>query len=200
MVFHDVSFVEATPRYAKGRSARDKLTVQIELTDFSVYYNQGAAVAAIAALREGKSSVICDQGQLVKVSNNKDGVIERETLTKTWTDWVDYWAVDFDYESRREIIKVPAGADLGEAVTDVQGILAANADVEAPAAVEFEEKWTGSYIFENEWQSFRTRKNRELELTTAEHSYEHPGRYTVAVKVVDIFGNDTRTLVPVTVG
>ena len=27
-----------------------------------------------------------------------------------------------------------------------------------------------------------------------------PGRYTVAVKVIDIFGNDTMTLVPVTVG
>ena len=27
-----------------------------------------------------------------------------------------------------------------------------------------------------------------------------PGRYTIAVKVIDIFGNDTMTLVPVTVG
>ncbi len=27
-----------------------------------------------------------------------------------------------------------------------------------------------------------------------------PGRYTVAVNVIDIFGNDTMTLVPVTVG
>jgi len=66
--------------------------------------------------------------------------------------------------------------------------------------LEFEDRWTGGYIFENEWQSFRTRKNRELELTTAPHKYEKPGRYTVAVKVVDIFGNDTMTLVPVNVG
>ena len=56
------------------------------------------------------------------------------------------------------------------------------------------------YIFENEWQSFRTRQNRNLELTTAQHTYEKPGRYTVAVKVIDIFGNDTMTLVPVHVG
>lgn len=27
----------------------------------------------------------------------------------------------------------------------------------------------------------------------------HPGRYTVAVKVIDIFGNDIMTLVPATV-
>jgi site-specific DNA-methyltransferase (adenine-specific)/adenine-specific DNA-methyltransferase len=67
-------------------------------------------------------------------------------------------------------------------------------------ATEFEERWTGGYIFENEWQSFRTRQNRELELTTAPHTYNQSGRFTVAVKVIDIFGNDTMTLVPVNVG
>ena len=36
---------------------------------------------------------------------------------------------------------------------------------------EFEERWTGGYIFENEWQSFRTRQNRKLELTSAPHVY-----------------------------
>jgi hypothetical protein len=38
-----------------------------------------------------------------------------------------------------------------------------------------------------EWQSFRTRQNRDLELITSERSYDRPGRYTVAVKVIDIF-------------
>ena len=66
--------------------------------------------------------------------------------------------------------------------------------------LEFEERWTGGYIFENEWQSFRTRQSRELELTSATHTYAKPGRYTVAIKVIDIFGNDTMTLVTVTVG
>ena len=55
-------------------------------------------------------------------------------------------------------------------------------------------------IFENEWQSFRTRQSRDLEMTTASHTYPKSGRYTIAVKVIDIFGNDTMTLVPVTVG
>jgi hypothetical protein len=40
VVFHDVSFVEATPRYEK----KNKFAVRIELTDFSVYYTQGAHV------------------------------------------------------------------------------------------------------------------------------------------------------------
>jgi len=200
VVFHDISFVEATPRYAKGKTARDKLSVRIELTDFSVYYSQGAAEAAIAALKEGKGDVICDHGQLLKISKSKDGVVTREVLTKTWTDWVDYWAVDFDYQSRREIIKVPVGADVGNAVTEALPPQSSPASGGGGLNVEFEERWTGGYIFENEWQSFRTRKNRELDLTTADHTYERPGRYIVAVKVVDIFGNDTMTLVPVTVG
>jgi hypothetical protein len=58
VVFHDISFVEAMPRYDKRR----KLAVTIELTDFSVYYNQGAAEAAIAAMKDGKSEVLCEQG------------------------------------------------------------------------------------------------------------------------------------------
>ena len=65
---------------------------------------------------------------------------------------------------------------------------------------KFEERWTGGYIFENEWQNFRTRQNHDLELATAQHTYDRPGRYTVAVKVIDIFGNDAMTLVPVKVG
>ncbi len=192
VVFHDVSFVEATPRYDKKR----KLAVRIELTDFSVYYTQGAAEDAIAAMREGKSEVMCEQGQLYKVTKSKDGIVAKERLTKHWTDWVDYWAVDFDYMHRKEIIKVPVGSGLG-GVASLPGFEPPQAELALP---EFEERWTGGYIFENEWQSFRTRQSRDLELVTAEHDYDLPGRYTVAVKVIDIFGNDTMTLVPVNVG
>lgn len=186
VVFHDIAFIEAAPRY----DAKDKASVQIELTDFSVYYTQGAMDAVVAGLREGKSQVVCDGGQLYKVSKSKAGVVSRETLTKAWTDWVDYWAVDFDYGSRKEIVKRPKSLALqGSLVEPSQGEL-----------VEWEDWWTGGYIFENEWQSFRTRQDRKLELKTAPHVYAQPGRYTVAVKVIDIFGNDTMTLLPVSVG
>ncbi|HMW86831.1 MAG TPA: DNA methyltransferase [Nitrospira sp.] len=192
VVFHDISFVEATPRYDK----KNKFAVSIELTDFSVYYTQGAAEAAIAAMKEGKSEVMCEQGQLYKVSKTKEGIVKKERLTKHWTDWVDYWAVDFDYMSRKEIIKVPVGSGLG-GIASLPGFEPPQGEIALPV---FEERWTGGYIFENEWQSFRTRQNRDLELTTAQHTYDRPGRYTVAVKVIDIFGNDTMTLVPVNVG
>jgi hypothetical protein len=105
------------------------------------------------------------------------------------------WAVDFDYLQRKEIIKVPVGTGLGGVAT-----LPGFEGPQGELSMQFEERWTGGYIFENEWQSFRTRQSRELELTTALHTYDRPGRYTVAVKVIDIFGNDTMTLVPVNVG
>ena len=185
-VFHDMAFIDATPRYDR----QDKHSLQIELTDFSVYYTQGAMEAVIANLREGKSQVVCDGGQLYKVSKSKAGVVSRDRLTTTWTDWVDYWAVDFDYGSRKEIVKRPRRLALqASLIAPTQGEL-----------VEWEDWWTGGYIFENEWQSFRTRQDRALELKSAAHVYARPGRYQVAVKVIDIFGNDTMTLVPVNVG
>ena len=192
--FHDVAYIEVTPRYDK----KDKNTLAVELTDFSVYYSQGVVDAITADLKAGKSEVVCEAGKLVKFSKNKDGVITRDILTKKWTDWVDYWAVDFDYESRKEIIKVPRG--LG---TEVQGALGGMEEAQREMLLtseDYEERWTGAYIFENEWQSFRTRQSRDLEMTSASHTYAKPGRYIVAVKVIDIFGNDTMTLVPVTVG
>lgn len=198
VVFFDISFIEAMPRYDQKNKKQDKFTLQIELTDFSVYYTQGAAEAAAASLKNGKSEVVCEQGQLIKVSKDKDGVITRETLTKNWTDWVDYWAVDFDYMSRKEIIKV--AKESGVAGDSPSLPPAGESWREGGESVEFEERWTGSYIFENEWQSFRTRKNRELEFISAPHTYTKAGRYTVAVKVIDIFGNDTMVLVPVNVG
>ena len=90
-----------------------------------------------------------------------------------WTDWIDYWSVDFNFESKREIIRY-----------------------KNPDTGEVEESWTGDYIFENEWQSFRTKKDRSLELQSVFHEYP-AGTYKVAVKVVDIFGNDTMTIIEV---
>jgi hypothetical protein len=109
---------------------------------------------------------------------------------------VDYWAVDFDYESKREIIRVPVELD-----PDAQGKLAGMGPDQMNLQA-WEEKWTGDYIFENEWQSFRTKKDRTLEMTGAAKEIElgEGGRRKIAVKVVDIFGNDTMTIVDVTVG
>jgi len=168
VVFHDVSYIEVKPYVKKRRMA-------IELTDFSVFYSQDSIDHAAATLKNGSNRIVVEQGQIVKVIKDKQGVITREVLTGHWTDWIDYWSVDFDFESKREIIAI-RNEETGE----------------------LEEHWTGDFVFENEWQSFRTKKDRSLELKTPFH--ECPaGRYKVAVKVVDIFGNDTMKIVGVSV-
>ena len=167
VVFHDVSFIEVKPHIKKN-------TIAIELTDFSVFYSQDAQ-GADESLKKKKSKVIVDKGQVVKISKDKDGIVSREVLTKEWTDWIDYWSVDFDFESKKEIVRV-----------------------QNEESGEFEEVWTGDYVFENEWQSFRTKKDRSLELKSAFYECP-PGRRKIAVKVVDIFGNDTMKVIEVTV-
>ncbi|MFB6212744.1 MAG: site-specific DNA-methyltransferase [Candidatus Magasanikbacteria bacterium] len=163
--FYDVAWIDAEVSQKKGK-------VRVELTNFSVNYNQDADLDPADDLRKRGKKVIIRNGQVVKLSKDKDGVVEEEIVTKEWTDWIDYWAVDFDFESKKEIVQVE------------------NEDG------EFEEKWTGNYIFENEWQSFRTKDDRELELETPWHEIqESKADRKIAVKVVDIFGNDTMKII-----
>jgi DNA modification methylase len=49
------------------------------------------------------------------------------------------------------------------------------------------------------WVTYRTRKDRTLALESEPHPYDEPGEYAVMVKVIDIFGNDTSKIVPLTV-
>ncbi|MDL2267100.1 site-specific DNA-methyltransferase [Desulfovibrio sp. OttesenSCG-928-G15] len=168
VVFHDVSFIEVKPLHKKNN-------VAVKLTDFSVFYSQDSISNAETTLKNKASKVVVEKGQIVKVNKNKDGIVSREVLTKKWTDWIDYWSVDFNFESKREIIRQ-----------------------KNPDTGEMEESWTGDYIFENEWQSFRTKKDRSLELQSVFHEYP-TGTYKIAVKVVDIFGNDTMTIIEVRV-
>lgn len=71
--------------------------------------------------------------------------LNENSLTKQWTNRVNYWSVDFDFENRKEIVKVID-----------------------PKTEKEKEEWTGGYIFENEWQSLRTKKDKKLELVTSE--------------------------------
>jgi DNA modification methylase len=175
VVFNDVNYIEVTPhvKSADRRKKDSRGAISIALTDFSAFYSQDSVLNASASLGNGKNKIVVENGKIIKVSKDKDGVVSKEPLTKKWTDWIDYWSVDFNFENKREIVRVKNQA------TGVE-----------------EEIWTGDFIFENEWQSFRTKKDRGLELETPYH--ECPaGRYKVAVKVVDIFGNDTMRIVEV---
>ncbi len=169
--FHDVSYIEVKP-HIKPAGKRTPGTVAIELIDFSVYYNQDIVDNVIASLKKGTNKILVEQGNIIKISKDKHGIVKREVLTKKWTDWIDYWAVDFDFESKKELVRVK----------EEDG--------------EIKEVWTGDYVFENEWQSFRTKKDRTLELKSGAHECG-AGRRKIAVKVVDIFGNDTMKVLEV---
>lgn len=187
--FYDVAYIEAKP-IIKGRANSKELS--IELTDFSVFYNQDANNEIVEALRPGGVKVVVENGQVVKVSKDKKSeLVTREVLTKKWSDWIDYWAVDYNFADRKEII-------FRKKEEFVQAKLVGTPDPTQVTLPEFEEVWTGDYIFDNEWQSFRSKKNRNLELVSVPKEVTK-GTYKVAVKVVDIFGNDTTRVLSVTV-
>ncbi|MDR0620967.1 MAG: site-specific DNA-methyltransferase [Deltaproteobacteria bacterium] len=166
--FHDVAYIAVKPHF-QGNN------VAVELTDYSIFFSQGNLDQAEASLKNGSSKVMAHQGQVIKVSKDANGLVSRQTLTKKWSDWIDYWAVDFDFESEREIV---AAKD--------------------PLTGQISEKWTGDFIFENEWQTFRTKKDRTLELKSVYHGYDiSSGRKKIAVKVVDILGNDTMRVIDI---
>jgi len=181
--FYDVAFIEAKPIVA---GTKNNKTVSIELTDFSVFYNQDDSGEIQEALRPGGTKIIVENGQVIKVTKDKDTKLtDREVLTTKWSDWIDYWAVDYNYTSRKEMIRVPKthGDNLFEK-GKVQDLF------------DYDEVWTGDYIFDNEWQSFRTKKNRALDLTSVSRELPH-GTHKIAIKVVDIFGNDTTKVMEV---
>ena len=76
--FYDVAYIEAEASMDK------KQRVSVKLTNFSTSYSQ-----------EGKpGKVIVENGQIYQT--DKKG--NRTLLTKHWSDWVDYWAVDYNYD------------------------------------------------------------------------------------------------------
>jgi DNA modification methylase len=165
--FFDVAYLN-TKEKVKGKS------ITIELTDFVTHYTQDDIEELQQSMRAG-SKVVIEDGQIFKIEKDKNGIITRTVLTKNWFDWIDYWAIDFNYEDKKEIIKVKN--DKGET----------------------EEKWSGNYLFENEWQSFRTKKTPTLEFTSIAHEYKKIGKYKVMVKVVDILGIDTSKIIEVNI-
>jgi DNA modification methylase len=165
--FFDVAYLN-TKEKVNGKS------ITIELTDFVTHYTQDDIEELQQSMRAG-SKVVIEDGQIFKIEKDKNGIITRTVLTINWFDWIDYWAIDFNYEDKKEIIKVKN--DKGE----------------------IEEKWSGNYLFENEWQSFRTKKTPTLEFTSIAHEYKKTGKYKVMVKVVDILGIDTSKIIEVNI-
>ena len=167
--FHDVAYVEVLVSKIENK-------IQIELIDYSVGYQQDGIDSTDKNLGKSGVKIVIENGQIIKLFKNKEGIITRTLLTKHWSDWIDYWSIDWDFSNRKEIVNIK---------NKITG--------------ELETIWTGDYIFENEWQSYRTKKNRTIELKSIPYELS-VGTKKIAIKVVDIFGNDTMKIVEVKIG
>jgi hypothetical protein len=152
-----------------------KLEASVTLTDFSIYYSQDSLELDGENLQKGKSKVILDNGIIKKITKNKDGIIKIIDITTSWVDWIDYWAIDFNFEDRQEL----------KLVRHKDG--------------KIEQVATGRNIFDNQWQSFKGNLEK-IELTSSKYQYPKAGKYKIAVKVIDVFGNDTTRIFNVNVG
>ena len=166
IVFYDVAYIEAIPVFQNEM-------VSVKLTDFSVYYNESPLNPEHLTLKRNSKTVIVHNGQIIEIFKDERDKIAQKPLTKTWSDWIDYWSVDFDFERKKELIRIKNKNDN-----------------------KYSQKWSGNYIFENEWQSFRTRNDRRLELETSFRVCPKR-KFKIAIKVVDIYGNDTMDIVTV---
>lgn len=95
---------------------------------------------------------------------------KREPIQEAWAELIDYWAVDFHYGSRKQMIQI----------RNEQGV--------------WEQRWTGEYIFTGEWMSCRTKQNKKIELTS-DFIQLKPRGHTIAVKAVDVYGNETMRVI-----
>ena len=158
--FYDVAYIDASIQSTNEG-------IRVSLNNYSVFYTDGFLAKEQENLKPGRSAIMVNSGKIVKIEKTKSGqLLPIQTLTKTWKDWIDYWSVDFDFESKKEIVTYKKN---GEQV----------------------QEWTGGYVFENEWQTFRTGDCPTLELTTSPQELRSDKPRKIAVKVVDIFGNDT---------
>ncbi len=158
--FFDVAHIAAKAHQKDGQ-------VSIELVNF-VVMNSEAGIRSV--LRNGQSQIVVEHNKVIRIKKDKEGNISTDTITETWEDWIDYWSVDFDFESKKEFRSYKNGV--------------------------IKMKETGDFVFENEWQSFRTKKNKKLEFKTPLYTLKKE-KTKIAVKVVDILGSDTMTILEV---
>ncbi len=108
------------------------------------------AALSVDKTQTGKSVTVELTDFVIPTDDVPDDV---QRAIKHWAQWVDYWAVDWDFKGD---------------------------------------------TFHNQWQTYRSKKNPELQKRVA-YSYAEPGTYVILIKVIDILGNDTTKTLHVTV-
>jgi len=125
-------------------------------------------------------------------------VMEAEAVKKGQVKFFDLAYVEVEVE--------PKGKS-GEFVCTLKDFSTPNTDL-VPEEVrkqitkwsDYVDYWAIDWNFQNDtfkhdFVDYRTRQDRSLKLKSDPHTYEKPGTYQVLVKVIDIFGNDTSTII-----
>ncbi|MGC8605220.1 MAG: hypothetical protein ACP5VS_16255, partial [Desulfomonilaceae bacterium] len=76
----------------------NSFTIAVTLTDFRV--DPGKTIDKIfdSKGKLGLSKIVINKGQLIKIVNKRKDGEQKYLLTQKWSDWIDYWAVDFEYD------------------------------------------------------------------------------------------------------
>ena len=186
VTFEDVKSIcaEVWKAAGKGTDSPKKAAVDILGWDFGFEVNETAKQMAAEANVQAKFKHIprevmekqaVDAGDIhfyelaaldVKIAVNKmtvsvklkdfmmpqdDVPADIRKVVKEWRQWIDYWAIDWDFKED---------------------------------------------TFHNVWQSYRTKKEPDLQLKIT-NKYESKGKYTIVIKVIDILGNDTTKTVEI---
>jgi len=122
-----------------------------------VQFFEAGALEARAVIADGRVDVeLVHFSPALAEAPEKELAALRERAVRSPFDFIDFWAVDFEYAPDKP--------------------------------------------FEHHWQDFRTRKDRSLKTRSdLGWRYQTPGRHQIGVKVIDVFGVDTTTVVTVEV-
>jgi len=123
----------------------------------AVQFFEAGALEARAVVADGKVDIeLLHFSPALAEAPEKELDALRERAIRSPFDFIDFWAVDFEYAPDKP--------------------------------------------FEHHWQDFRTRKERALKIRSdLGWRYQTPGRHQIGVKVIDVFGVDTTTVVTVEV-
>jgi len=173
------SFGQASDSYATG--SRSRLTNGIDFLGWEFALNMNETVKQMAAEER---------------VNVRFLTIPREVLEKKAVEQGD---IQFFELASVEVGAITKGSSLSLLLNN---FVMPPGSVPADVAEHVGKKWDAwidywavdwdykDDTFHNQWQNYRTRKNREL-LHRISHDYDAPGKYCVLVKVIDILGNDT---------
>jgi adenine-specific DNA-methyltransferase len=169
-----------------GKDAPTEKSVDVLGWDFAFELNEVARQEAAKAGMEMR---------FVRIPRE---VLEKRAVEQGDIAFFELAALAVDVESKNRQISVTLTdfiIPLDDVPADVQSAITSWVQWIDYWAVDWDNK---DDTFHNQWQSYRTRKNNDIDMT-ASYEYPEPGIYTVVIKVIDILGNDTTKTVSVTI-